>query len=70
MKLKCDDVIIQWMKRWAAMMGSDDGLQVHGRQRWENESRAEKEQRMQSTSSHVRVESLVQADPRAEGAQG
>ena len=66
MKLKCDDVIIQWMTRW----GSDDGMQVHGRQRWESELRAEKGQSMQSTSSHVRGESQVQADPRADGAQG
>ena len=57
MKLKRDDVII-------------DGLKVHGRQRWEKELRAERGQGMQRTSSHVRGESPVQADPRAEGAQG
>ena len=34
-------------------MGNDDGLQVHGRQRWETELRAEKEQSVQSTSNHV-----------------
>ena len=65
--LKCDYVIIQWMIRWAVMMVSR--YIMHGRQRWENELRAEKGQSMQSTSRHVRGESLVQADPRAEGAQ-
>ena len=47
-------------------MGSDDSSEVHGRQRRENDLRAEKGQSKQSTSSHVRGGSLV----RAEGAQG
>ena len=43
-----------------------DGLQAYCWQRWENELRVEmeKEQSMQSTSGHVRGESLVQADHR------
>ena len=59
-KLKSDDVIIQWMIRWAAMMVSRYVVGKDGRTSCE----------MQSTSSHVRGENLVQADPRAEGAQG
>ena len=64
-KLKCDDVIIQWMIRWAATMVSRYMVGQDGRTSYERRrSRA-----MQSTSSHVRGESLVQSDPRAEGAQ-
>ena len=54
MKLKSDDEIIQWMMRWAAMMVSRYVVGKDGRTSCE----------MQSTSSHVRGESLVQADPR------
>ena len=60
-KLKYDDLITLGMIRWAG-----DGIEVHGRK----QLRAEKGQSMQSTSSHVRRESPVQADPRAERAQG
>ena len=48
MNLRCDD-----------KMCSDDGLQEHGRQRWENQLRAENGKNMQSFSSHVRGESLT-----------
>ena len=49
-KLKSDDVIIQWMIRRTAMMV----FQGHGRQRWRNELRGEKGQSMQSSTCHVR----------------
>ena len=65
-KLKCDDVIMKWMIRWGAMVVSGCMVGKDGR----TSLRAEKGQSMQSTSSHVRRASLVQADPRAERALG
>ena len=65
MKLQCDDVIIQWMTRWAAMMVSSYMVGKDGRTSYER-------RRGRTCRAPVATfgESLIQADPRAEQAQG